>query len=81
MHSAFIWCCSNNVTALGDVAAIVSPSVNPNGLQEFFWKHLEKDLEGICAIMKKGEDESILLVHLVLKQILTQQRTNSRMFW
>jgi hypothetical protein len=79
MHSAFIWTCSNNERLLGDVASLVSPSVRPNLLSEFFWKHLEKDIEIICKVLKKGEDESILIVHLVLKEILTRQRYSSKL--
>ena len=78
MHLAFIWTCSNNERLLGDVASLVNPSVRPNLLSEFFWKHLEKDIEVICKVLKKGEDESILVVHLVLKEILTQQRYSSK---
>ena len=73
MHSAFVWACSNNDSMLGGVAALVNPRTNPNALPDLFWKHLEKDLEGICAILKRGEDESILVMHLVLKEILTRQ--------
>ena len=73
MHAAFVWTTSNNDASIGDVATLIKPAVNPNGLAEYFWKHLEKDLEGICAILKKGEDESVLLLHLVLKEILTQK--------
>lgn len=73
MHSAFIWTSSINEGYRGDVAALVSSRVNPNGLPEFFWRHLEKDLEGICALLKRGEDESILLLHLILKEVLTSQ--------
>lgn len=72
MHSAFVWTCSNNKLTLGDVAALVNHPIKPNALPEFFWKHLEKDLESICAILKRGEDESILVMHLVLKEILIQ---------
>ena len=74
MHSAFVWTCSSNENLLGDMAALVNPPVRPNALPEFFWKHLEKDVEVICRILKKGEDESILLVHLVLKEILMQRK-------
>lgn len=78
MHSAFIWTCSNNENLLGDVASLVNPPVRPNLLSEYFWKHLEKDIEIICKVLKRGEDESILIVHLVLKEILTQQRYSSK---
>lgn len=73
MHSAFIWTCSNNESSLGDVVALMNSPVHPSGLPEFFWRHLEKDLEGICAVLRRGEDEAILLVHLVLRNILTCQ--------
>lgn len=73
MHSALIWTCSHNESSLRDVAALVNSPVHPNGFPEFFWRHLEKDLEGLCAILHRGEEESILIVHIVLRNILTCQ--------
>ena len=75
MHAAFVWTCSNNESSLGDVADLVNLPVKlkPNELPEFFWKHLEKDLEAISMFLNRGQEESILVLHLVLKEILTNQ--------
>ena len=75
MHAAFIWTCSNSDHHLGDVAALVNLPVKPkpSQLQEFFWKHLEKDLETISVFLHRGQEECILVLHLVLKEILTNQ--------
>ena len=45
MHSAFVWASCNNQPALEAIASLVSPQVLPQNLPEFFWAHLEKDLE------------------------------------
>ena len=76
MHATFVWTCSNNESSLGHVADLVNLPVKPkpNELSEFFWKHLEKDLEAISKFLDRGEEESILILHLVLKKILTGQK-------
>lgn len=72
MHSAFIWASCNNDQALGAIAGLVhAPQVTPQQLPEFFWAHLEKDLELLGIDTKKGLEENVMILHLVLRQILT----------
>ena len=71
MHSAFIWGSCNNQSALEAIASLVSPQVLPQNLPEFFWAHLEKDLELLGRDTGKGLDEVVMIIHLVLRHILT----------
>lgn len=69
MHSAFLWCschCQNIVAA--ELAALVKS--NPDNLSEFFWLHLTKDIQQLSRVTGKGLDESAIIIHLVLREIL-----------
>ena len=70
MHSALIWASCNNDQALGAIAGLVHAQVTPQQLPEFFWAHLEKDLELLGKDTKKGLEENVMILHLVLRQIL-----------
>ena len=71
MHSAFIWATCNNQSSLEAIASLITPQVLPKDLPEFFWAHLEKDLELLGKDTKKGLEENMMRLHLVLRQILT----------
>ena len=71
MHSAFIWASCNSEPALGAITGLVTPPVLPQQLPEFFWAHLEKDLELLGKDTGRGLDETVMIVHLVLRRILT----------
>ncbi|MCG8622315.1 MAG: hypothetical protein MJE68_10025, partial [Proteobacteria bacterium] len=72
MHSAFIWASCNNDQALGAIDGLVhAPQVTPQQLPKFFWAHLEKDLELLGKDTKKGLEENVMILHLVLEKILT----------
>ena len=49
---------------------LVKVDVHPQDLPEFFWYHLEKDMELLGAATGKSVDDSAIIVHLVLKEIL-----------
>ncbi len=49
---------------------LVKPGVRAPHLPEFFWTHLEKDLELLGKATGKSLDEAAVMMHLVLKQIL-----------
>ena len=70
MHSSFIWFACHHSDCVGDLARIVKCSVSAHGLPEFFWMHLQKDLENLSSCIGKNLDEAALLIHLVLKEIL-----------
>ena len=72
MHSAFVWGTCNNQSSLEAIACLVTPQVMPKDLPEFFWTHLEKDLELLGRDTGKGLDEIVMIIHLVLRQILTR---------
>lgn len=74
MHSALLWCsCHYQDMVAADLAALVKPHVNPNNLPEFFWMHLMKDIEHLSRVTGKGLDESAIIIHLIIRQILTKQ--------
>ena len=70
MHSTLVWACCNNNTATVTLAPMVHPQEHPNSLPELFWRHLEKDIELLSLDIGRGFDETVLLIHLVLRQIL-----------
>lgn len=74
MHSALVWaCCTNEAgSVLQDISQLVHPHI-PCGLAEFFWRHLEKDIEQLGVATGRGMDESAMIVHLVLKEILKKE--------
>ena len=71
MHSTLVWACCNNNTAAATLAPMVHPQEHPNNLPELFWGHLEKDIELLSKDIGRGLEETVTLVHIVLKQILT----------
>ena len=71
MHSAFVWATCNNQSSLEAIACLVTPQVLPKDLPEFFWAHLEKDLELLGRDTGKGLDEVVMIIHLILWHILT----------
>ncbi len=72
MHSAFLWCSCHYEDRIGDLARIVKPHVPPQHLSEFFWRHLEQDIRQLSVATGKSMDDATLLVHLVLKDLLTK---------
>ena len=71
MHSSFIWASCNNGHLVEALSQLVSPHVLPRDLPEFFWRHLERDLKQLSQTTKRGIEECSMIVHLILKQILT----------
>ena len=72
MHSAFIWAwCNNKRHQLSFIASLIYPRVPAEHLPEFFWKHLEKDIDLLCGDTRKGIDYVVMIIHLVLGHILT----------
>ena len=49
---------------------LVKVGVRPQELPEFFWHHLERDVELLGRATGKSVDESAIVVHLVLREIL-----------
>ena len=72
MHSAFIWATCNNPSSLEAIASLITPQILPKDLPEYFWAHLEKDIALLGRDIRKGLDEVVMIIHLVLRQILTR---------
>ena len=77
MHSSFLWTCCNNDQRIGDIVQLVKPHVPVQALSEFFWRHLDKDIELLGRAVGKGYEEAAMIVHLVLKGILTKDPPGS----
>ena len=45
--------------------------MEPKRTLDFFWHHLERDFDILCKAVGKCSDETALLVHLIVKRILT----------
>jgi hypothetical protein len=71
MHSALLWCSCHHDDVMPDLAQLVKPFVNPQHLPEFFWMHLNKDIEHLSRVTGKGMEDSAIMVHLVLSEMLT----------
>ena len=76
MHSSFIWCACHHTDCISDLIRIVKPFVPPDHLPEFFWRHLQQDIQQLAVTSGKNVDEAAVLVHLVLKKILTSELPN-----
>ena len=78
MHSAFLWACCNNDQRVGDIVQLVKPHVPVPALAEFFWKHLDKDIELLGRAVGKGYEEAAMIVHLCLREILVRDPPGSK---
>ena len=73
MHSAFLMCSCHTPNALPDLAHLVKPDVKQHLLPEFFWMHLKKDIHHLSRVTGEGMEESALIVHLVLQEMLSNE--------
>ena len=78
MHSAFVWFSCHHNDYIGDLSNIVQCSVLPDHLAEFFWMHLQKDIEQLSFTIGKNRYEATILIHLVLKRILVENPPNGK---
>ena len=70
MHSALIWASCNNDNVIGGLVELVKSGLqNPQELPEFFWSHLEKDIELLARTLGRNQEEAAIVVHLVLKKM------------
>lgn len=49
---------------------LVKADIRPQEMPEFFWHHLEEDMELLGSATGKSTEESAIIIHLVLKEIL-----------
>ena len=78
MHTAFIWCSCHQQDLVHDLATLVKPFVDLGHLPEYFWMHLHKDIQHLSRVTGRSIDESVLIIHLILKDILTKEAPPSK---
>ena len=54
------------------LADLTKDRVKPADLPEFFWKHLQCDVDVLAKAVGRSKDDACLLLHLVLQRIATQ---------
>ena len=71
MHSILVWVSSSTQKATQGLLQLVRPHglIRPSELSEFFWRHLEKDLELLCRALNKNMQEAVLVLHLVIQRM------------
>ncbi len=72
MHSSLMWFACHHGDYIGDLAKIVKCTVSVHNLPEFFWIHLQKDIEQLSTAIGRSQDEAAILIHHVLKKILLE---------
>ena len=79
MHSAFIWASCNMEGAISSLKELVKKRGSlAIPLPDYFWGHLEKDLELVGQSLGKNVEEAAILVHLVIKNILSTNPSFSK---
>ena len=58
--------------AMEGLIQLVKVDIRSQDLPEFFWHHLERDMELLGKATGKSVDDSAIIVHLVLKEILSR---------
>ena len=72
MHCALVWVSCNDDSATGGLVALVKSGLtSPQELPEFFWGHLERDVQLLATALGRNPEDATIVVHLVLRNILT----------
>ena len=72
MHSALLWVSCNDDSATEGLLALVKSGLqSPQELPEFFWGHLERDVQLLATALGKNPEDAAIVVHLVLRNMLT----------
>ena len=58
--------------AMEGLTQLVKVGIHPQNLPEFFWHHLERDVELLGRVTGKSMDESAITINLVLREILSK---------
>lgn len=53
------------------ISESVTPSVSLKELLNYFWHHLEKDLEILSFVLQRNEMDSSLLIHSIIHNMTT----------
>ena len=72
MHSALLWASCNDDSATEGLLALVKSGLRgPQELPEFFWGHLENDVQLLAKALGRNPEDAATVIHLVLRNILT----------
>ena len=52
-----------------ELAGLVYPNVPIDYLAQFFWEHLQRDMEVLSKSLNLNNDDTALIVHSILKHI------------
>ena len=81
MHSALVYVSCNSTTATEGLLEMVRvEGLRPTELPEFFWCHLETDVKDLAQAIGKNEEEAAIVLHLILRQILTSDHPKSKLW-
>ena len=53
-----------------EISKSITPSVSVKELLDYFWHHLEKDVDILSFILQRNEVDASLLVHSILHEML-----------
>ena len=71
MHSALVWTsCNNDAETEGLVTLVKNGLRTPQELPEFFWGHLQRDVQLLARALGENYEEAAIVLHLVLQNIL-----------
>jgi hypothetical protein len=72
LHSVLIWSSCNKPSATKYLEALVKSGLQKRkATSEFFWGHLERDVQQLSIALGKNNEEAAIVVHLVLQRIAT----------
>ena len=72
MHSALLWVSCNDDNATGGLLELVKSGLtSPQELPEFFWGHLERDVQLLAKALGKNPEDAAIVVHLILRNVIS----------
>ena len=72
LHSALLWHSYGVNSDTDGLMKLIKFGLDcPQDLPKFFWGHLQKDIQLLARALGKNIEESAIVVHLVLRNIVT----------
>ncbi len=63
------------------IRLIMNPTVNPDNVKNFFWDHLNKDLNLIGKTLNLNMDEVFIILHFIFNDIMTSVKSSRNDKW
>ena len=64
----------------GELVDLVHPNIPGDYLAQFFWEHLQRDMEVLSKSLNLNKDDTTLIVHSVLGHISQLQQYPSELY-